>query len=343
MDLLTLVKQATQAPFPLASRDVKRGDEYQGPCPFCKAGKNRFHVWSNVPAGRDNYWCRVCEVGGDDITFCREYFQDTFWTACSRLSCAPLINENEPTEAAPIAPRACDPPPPQWQEQALAWLERCEVAMWDTSKPNALSWLGRRGFKQETLITARIGVNLTNRRIDDGEEWGLAPSTRIWLPRGIIVPWFIDGELWKINIRRPGQDLRTDDDPKYVTVRGSANALYGADTLQARRPAFLVEGVFDALAIHQEAGDLAGAVATGTTGAREIRWFWLLQRCSDLLAAHDDDGPEKGDKASNYWISLLPRLAARWRPFLKDTAEMLEKGVSVRAWVEQGLETRRAA
>ena len=35
------------------------GDEWVGPCPFCKDGNDRFHVWE-----RGNYWCRVCEQKG---------------------------------------------------------------------------------------------------------------------------------------------------------------------------------------------------------------------------------------------------------------------------------------
>lgn len=35
-------------------------DEYAGPCPFCRAGDDRFHVWQE----RGNYWCRVCGKKG---------------------------------------------------------------------------------------------------------------------------------------------------------------------------------------------------------------------------------------------------------------------------------------
>ena len=36
------------------------GEEYVGPCPFCRDGKDRFHVW----AERGNYWCRMCDAKG---------------------------------------------------------------------------------------------------------------------------------------------------------------------------------------------------------------------------------------------------------------------------------------
>ena len=36
------------------------GEEYVGPCPFCRGGEDRFHVW----AERGNYWCRMCDTKG---------------------------------------------------------------------------------------------------------------------------------------------------------------------------------------------------------------------------------------------------------------------------------------
>lgn len=34
-------------------------DEWAGPCPFCRDGRDRFHVWD-----LGNYWCRVCGQKG---------------------------------------------------------------------------------------------------------------------------------------------------------------------------------------------------------------------------------------------------------------------------------------
>ena len=74
---------------------------------------------------------------------------------------------------------------------------------------------------------------------------------------GVVIPWEIGGELWRVNIRRPVGD------PKYIGPAGCAMGLYNADALTAA-PAVLVEGEIDALTVGQAAGDLVTAVATGS-------------------------------------------------------------------------------
>src|SRR5215216_5788152 len=44
-----------------------RTGEYVGPCPHCRAGRDRYHIWTQPgvggrPAGR--YWCRACSASG---------------------------------------------------------------------------------------------------------------------------------------------------------------------------------------------------------------------------------------------------------------------------------------
>src|SRR5215211_7944156 len=44
-----------------------RTGEYIGPCPHCRADRDRFHIWTQPgaggrPAGR--YWCRSCGASG---------------------------------------------------------------------------------------------------------------------------------------------------------------------------------------------------------------------------------------------------------------------------------------
>jgi hypothetical protein len=101
---------------------------------------------------------------------------------------------------------------------------------------------------------------------------GLPPDQKkIWLPPGIVFPWLIGSELWRISIRRIGHTIGKEQ--RYVVVSGSGNTLYGLDMLQPNAPAMMVEGVLDALSVVQEAGDLLAVVATGsTTGRRLLRW-----------------------------------------------------------------------
>jgi hypothetical protein len=75
-------------------------------------------------------------------------------------------------------------------------------------------------------------------------------------------------------------------------------------------------------------------IATGTSGARRVRWLSALALCTPALIGHDADAA--GDKAAAYWLDVLPG-SRRLRPFYDDPAAMLADGQDVRAWVQSGL------
>lgn len=147
------------------------------------------------------------------------------------------------------------------------------------------------------------------------------------------------GKLWKLSIRRLAPTIPPG--AKYKTVPGSANALYNADAIKPGSPALLCEGVIDALAVQQVAGDLVAAVAAGTTtGARRVPWIARLATASLVLVAMDADAG--GEEAAHYWLNVLRHNARRWRPLFDDPAAMLQVGLDVRQWVEAGLQANTA-
>jgi hypothetical protein len=99
-----------------------------------------------------------------------------------------------------------------------------------------------------------------------------------------------------------------------------------------------VEGEIDALTVLQAAGDLAVAVATGSTGgARRAKWVAQLALAPLVLVAFDNDKNLAGDLAAAWWLGVLPN-ARRWRPVAgKDVNAMHTVGIDVRAWVQAGL------
>jgi hypothetical protein len=206
------------------------------------------------------------------------------------------------------------------------------VALWTPRGALALEWLRGRGLNDETIRNAGLGYNDAD-RWDTWAAWGLEPRAGkrgVWLPRGVVIPWFIGKDLWRINIRRPVGD------PKYIGPAGFGNGLYNADALVAARPAILVEGELDALTIKQHADDLVTPVATGSTGgARRTRWIARLALCSLVLVAFDAE-EDKGDKAARYWINVLSN-ARRWRPYWDDANAMAQAGADVRAWIGVGV------
>lgn len=318
-DLYTLIGLDTE----LRKAAATHGGEYQGACPFC-GGRDRFRVWPN--ADKPGWWCRMCEKGGDAIQYLREKgysFQD----ACAALG-VPL--ESRPTVQPIIAPPAeCNPPNPTWQAQASRFVKWAQVQTSD----EALDYLKGRGLTVRTVVAAHLGYVPVG-RWSERSKWGLGPdgqNTRIWIPAGIVIPWYVGGELWKIQIRR---DVVKPDQERYKTIPGSANALYGVDSLRDGEPAMLVEGPFDALAVSQVASDLVGVAACGTSGARRARWYSALALCSPVLVALDAD--PAGDSASKVWLDILQD-GARCRPHYADPSQMLQDGADVRGWVLSGL------
>ncbi len=311
------------------------GGEWAGPCPFC-GGRDRFRVWPTPRDGdgRGRFWCRQCETKGDAIDYIRKRDGLGFADACARLGATPAASAPRP----PATHHRLAPPAQSWQDRARAFVAECEGALWDGRHSEGLAWLRRRGLRDDTIRAAGLGLNVRERH-ERPTDWGLGADHKpIWLPRGIVIPWWITGELWRVNIRRPDGDLKAGA-AKYVGPAGCRPGLYGADRLRAGKPAMLVEGEIDALTVQQSAGDLLAVVATGSTGgARGAAWVAQLALCSLVLVAFDND--EAGEKAAAWWLGVLAN-AKRWRPYWADANAMAQDGADVRAWVDAGLGTAR--
>lgn len=328
------------------------GGEYAGPCPFC-GGTDRFRVWPNEgESGR--YKCMGhqegragCGRSGDAIQYLRDHDGLSYREACARLGLEPRqtyhFRPEWPTGRSarytPLPAHAASeplaPPNSDWQEAAWQFVFVSISHLHAPEGAEALRWLQRRGLNPETISHNGLGYNPVDRS-DERTIWGLRPETRrdgtvkrVWLPKGIVIPWAIHGQLWRVNIRR------LEDDPKYIGPAGWRDALYHADLLEVNRPAVLVEGELDALTVQQAAGDLAVAVATGSTaGARKVKWLARLALASVVLVAFDADAA--GEKAVHYWLDMLPK-ARRWRPFWQDANAMAQDGVDIRTWIKVGL------
>ncbi|MBT4498511.1 MAG: hypothetical protein HOC74_12350 [Gemmatimonadetes bacterium] len=325
MNLLDLIGQD----IPLVRAAATHGGEYAGPCFIC-GGKDRFRFWPSHPDGKGKFWCRQCGAHGDAIDYLRQLHNLSYPEACERLHIPPS-NTGRPAAPTPQRkPQLLHPPSAAWQEQALGFVEECRAALWTEDGQGSLDWLHQRGLQDETIQLAGLGLN-DRERYRGAELWGLpAEHKRIWLPRGVCIPWLIGGALWRVNVRRP------EGQPKYCGPAGYSCGLYGADSLlDGKRPAVLVEGEFDALLLQQEAGDLLNVVATGSTGAaRRPRWIGLLAQAPSVLVAFDAD--QAGDHGAEYWLQTLGN-ARRWRPYWEDPTAMAQGGVSLRNWIEEGL------
>jgi DNA primase len=384
-DLVSLIEQRAGVSLARRANHFKFGPEYAGPCPFCGTGDDRMRVWPHCE--RPHFYCRVCSKEGSPAQFLADYAGLSYPEAFEELGLFETDFSTLPPRA-PIKYNATQAPCKGWQEAGLALLERAERYLWHPKSPEgklALAYLRQRGFTDETIRAARFGyVPL----LSDGSwfsepfsHWGLDPSALteqqrakgcVRIPNGILIPWFCDGALWKLAVKRPGEQM------DYGQILGSADGLYNVDSIDAGRPCMLVEGEFDALSVQQEAGDLIVPVATGSVRkGRATHWRDDLELASFVLIAFDNDPPDEhgckaGDEGAQYWLDMLSH-AIRWEPWayakeeyaqvqteykqngwewqahehrFKDANEMLQyandfkawSGIDLRGWVEKGIE-----
>ena len=321
VDMLALVERDTR----LRKKANNDGGEYCGPCPGC-GGKDRFNVWPSPAKGNPRYWCRQCDAKGDAADYLVWRGQVATVGDALKLLGAPL----DYTPGAPrlTPPPVVDAPPAEWQAAAASFVAECESFLWSdqAEAKGARAWLARRGLTEETIRAGRLGYNA-----EPGKGRG---------PRGVTIPCYSDDQLWYVKTRRRDADLVKDPKAdKYIHRAGcTAVALYNADALTTGRPVALVESELCALAIHQAAGSLVAAVATGTAeGAHRARWLMRLALAPRVLVALDNDGP--GEAAAAWWLERLGSRAERWTPERKDPGDMLREDgpAALRRWIADGL------
>jgi hypothetical protein len=339
--------------------------EWQGPCPGC-GGDDRFHVWPEQNETKGGYWCRGCGKYGDNIQFLRDFEGMSFVDACNYLN-IPLPERGNPSVSshgsAPggasyfgnmnperpeerkkpeFIPNEHVAPADLWQEKALKFVAWSQDNL---SKDNAtLAWLAARGISAETAVNFRLGWNIG----EDGKDfyrarkaWGLPEALKddgrpraLWIPRGLVIPYIVDGVMYRIRIRRPDES-----GPRYYVLPGSSMAIM---TIEPRRRAFVVvESELDGIAC-AAACPLAGAVALGSLEAKpDADAFAVLRSSLQILNALDygdtGGGAKAAERAKTWWADQFPN-CDRWPvPKGKDPGEAVRMGVDLNSWIEAGL------
>lgn len=319
-----------------------QGGEWAGaPCPVCGGGtRDAFHVQPSWAKGdKMGRWLCGCCTGRkweDAPAYVMRRDGVGYLDALQVLGMeAPERSEPRPPELPP----AVDPPSPTWQARAAAFVAYAQGVLWSDAGRPGLEYLRRRGLADDVIRAAGLGYN--RREVQDAPtHWGLegdGEADRVTLRAGVVVPAQVDGAIWYVKVR---QLRATADKYKYLHVKGGRGvALYNADALRPGRPAVLVEGELDALAVAQAAADLAVPVATGTAeGAHGLKWLARLSLAAPVLVALDAD--DAGDAAATWWLTPLGERAIRWRPrSAKDPGELLQRdgAEGLRRWIAQGL------
>lgn len=316
------------------------GGEWQGPCPAC-GGDDRFHVWPEQNEGKGAYWCRGCGKTGDNIQYLREFCGMSFRDACAELRIDLPDHRDHPGTPAPqrtkpeFQPVSHASPADLWQEKAEKFVAWAQAGL--ANNAEARDWLADRGIGAEVAQNYRLGWNVG----EDGKDiyrarkaWGLPDVIKddgrpkaLWIPRGLVIPYIIDGIIYRIRIRRP------EGEPRYYVLPGSSMStmLLGRE----RRAFVVVESELDAIAV--AAGNaLAGAVALGSVSAKpDAETFAVLKGALQILNALDYDAA--GAKTTDWWGEQFTH-CDRWPvPQGKDPGEAIRLGIDIGGWIKAGL------
>ena len=354
----------------------KVGSEWHGPCPECGHGpdgaakSDRFSVKAD-----DRWFCRNCGHG-DTISFLRRFenlscpdAHIAAGKACSSTACpvfdkcrmgngvAPPKKDPRDTpdasskaqSPAPFVPAEAKSPAEIWQARAEEVVAGAHEAL--LSCPEQLAYLAGRGLPLEAVLKYRLGWNAKT-IWRSRESWGLPEEIskktqkpkKLWVPRGIVIPTYVDGVIHRVRVRVPEED-RSEDVPGYVAVSGSGDDVVILNP--AVRAFVVVEADLCGLLIDWVAGDLVGALPLMSCDVKpKSRAASLLDRALVILVATDYEPRQNantgnyenpGGKAARWWLKNYRR-AKRW-PVLegKDPGDALSRGVDIRAWVMAGL------
>jgi DNA primase len=310
--LLARVDLAALLKHDLGSPARREGRWLKWYCPFHPDGKT-----PSLGVANNRWKCFGCGRSGDAIDWLREREGLSFREACQRLDAMePLATSVATTHPEPVTSSM---PSVAWQERAQKVASTCRAVLWSDAGARARAWLSRRGLSDETLQSWQLGFNPRDQKL-----------AGLWVPRGIIIPGLVAGQVWHLKVRRAAGR------PKYTQVRGGQVALFGADTLPGRDVAVVTEGEFDAMLLHQEAGDLVGVVTLGSASARlPDAWVPYLLGVRRLLVAYDAD--LAGTKGAAAWQALSPP-TERLLPLAgKDVTDFYLARGDLRAWVQFAL------
>lgn len=318
------------------------------PLPGCTSHNDALQIWPyRVPDEDDNvtnFWCRRCNQHGDVVTFIALMDGLSNSQAAEKLG---LVKGSisGPKKPRPIRVNLDEPPSDVWMGAAMDFVKECRDFLHGPGGKPAVDWLHARGLSDETIDKQWYGYNPRD-RFEDLAMWDVFEGKKIWLPRGIVIPWTVGNQLWKVSIRRGAKDIAKDEKAgykprKYVAVKGGSNAIYRINTIKAGQPLVIQEGEFDADLLAQllaQAGITnVSSIATGSTDkGRADNWLVRIAQASPVLFSFDPDAG--GTEAiKEYWSKVLPSGTA-WPGVGGDITEMHLAGRDVVKWFTTGLQ-----
>lgn len=320
------------------------GGEYSSPCPFCKAGNDRFLIWPNRSNSDGSYKggrfsCpRHCGKKGDAIAFLRELYKLEYVEACAKLRIEPNRRSNAPLTKREIKLPIAEDPPELWKTKGEAFIEWCHVQL--LANPQALALVKKRGFTLDSIKRFKIGFCPKDFFLER-TDWGLnaqlkedGTPKKQWLPTGLVIPTFSNGQVVKIKVRRTKWH-EGDKLPKYIEISGSKKcpSIFGNIELNA---CLIIESELDALLVQQETDDFVYCIALGGSNKPiDFKTNKVLLNTGTLLFCPDFD--KAGAVAWLKWKEMFPNIYRILTPDGKSAGDAFLAGVDLREWIRQAL------
>ncbi|MEO8392922.1 MAG: CHC2 zinc finger domain-containing protein [Chloroflexota bacterium] len=152
-----------------------------------------------------DYWhCfGKCGARGDVIGWVQRYDGLSFQQACETLAAGDLPYTAEPLlHPEPESESRSEPPDEKWQKVARQIADQAADRLWCSEGRRALAYLQKkRGLSDGIIAAAQLGYIP-----GQPNEWRKVARLRI--PCGIAIPWYADGAIWGIKVRRAAGDPR---------------------------------------------------------------------------------------------------------------------------------------
>jgi len=212
-----------------------------------------FHPDKKTPSlgvNRQNgsWHCFGCTKGGNAISWLCAFHRLRFDEALAVLGLSEYfqkerkVNTIYPERSQLVEEKVTTSPPELWQKRGLAFLEYARNQLWQT--PSALEYLHvKRLLKETTIQTFGLGYNPTE-IWDSPDRWGISNEE---VKKGLGCPKGTSFLALLRNLSGTSKSAKLKKEPKYMHVRGSSPALFGADSLFGAPLILLTEGEFDCM------------------------------------------------------------------------------------------------
>lgn len=162
------------------------------------------------------------------------------------------------------------------------------------------------------------------------QEWMWSERFEDWLAAGLVLPAFVDGDLWSLEVRVDGGK------PKYLRVKTGSECPFGIEQLTGKDTLFVLEGAMDALTAWPAIHDVADVIGRRGAGAPLEWWYkdrlWRYDRIIKVM-----DGDETGRVSSAKLGERWPSWEDRCPPiYADDLGKMAKKGFSIREFLLKG-------